>query len=663
MTTKTYLQERYRPDVDGLRGLAILSVVIFHIFPSALRGGFIGVDIFFVISGFLISSIILRNIDNDSFSFLEFYARRIRRIFPALILVLFVCLSLGYVCLFADEYKQLSRHVVRAAEFSINFTFAKKTGYFENAAAVKPLLHLWSLAVEEQFYIVWPAVVWFCWRRNVSLLVVIVGLLLASFATNVIEVGGGKASYFYLPQSRSWELLLGALLAYLKLNQPGRPWVNLQPRLTQLLHWVGPLLILLGLLTIDETRLYPYWWALLPTLGGLLVLSAPQGFWFNRSFLSSGPMVWFGLISYPLYLWHWPILSFVRITCGDSPSLGLRAIILLASVLAAWLTYRLVEHPLRIRRGRVVVLGLAVAMVAVAVLAHRVERDEGLHLYNKGVERVSKAIVRVETASSNRLPYHPYQDRKFYYMNSNNRETTLFLGSSNVDQYYPRVKHLVELYPDRANSFIFSSGGGCLPMPNIKFDRDHQHCNDLASKTLSFVEHNKQVGTVVIGAAWNSHLVGGSALDGSYGYGTQDYAHALGELSGYIKAIRALNRRVILVLNIPTSGKLDPKTRFTRNVSRFPDIFVPANNEGAPLSEVLGTYGQLRDDLAEVAERSGAVFIDPLTYLCDGSLCPNQNREGVEIYKDAGHLSADFVRDYASFIDTTVMGSSNAVAR
>lgn len=192
-------------------------------------------------------------------------------------------------------------------------------------------------------------------------------------------------------------------------------------------------------------------------------------------------------------------------------------------------------------------------------------------------------------------------------------------------------------------------------MPNIRFDKDHQHCNDLASKTLNFVAQNKQVSTVVIGAAWNSHLVGGSALDGSYGYGTQDYAHALSELTAYIKELKALNRRVILVLNIPTSSKLDPKTRFTREVSHFPGIFISANNEGAPMAEILHDYGQLRDDLAEVANQSKIIFIDPLAYLCDGSLCPNQSKEAVEIYKDAGHLSSDFVRDYASFIDVTVM--------
>lgn len=405
MTKKTYLQENYRADIDGLRGLAILSVVIFHIFPSILKGGFTGVDIFFVISGFLISTIILKNIDNGSFSFIEFYSRRIKRIFPALILVLFASLSVGFFCLFADEYKQLSRHVVRAAEFSINFTFAKKTGYFENAAAVKPLLHLWSLAVEEQFYIVWPAVIWVCWKRNVSLIKVILSLLIISFAINIFEVGSGKAAYFYLPQSRSWELLLGALLAYVRLGKVDYQWINLESRFGYLVHWFGPILILLGMLTISETRFYPYWWALLPALGSLLVLNAPQKFWFNRVFLSSRLMVWFGLISYPLYLWHWPILSFFQIVCGDSPSLVVRALIISASILIAWFTYHLVEHPIRVRKRRFAVLGLTLAMVLVAAVAHRIEKDDGLHLYNKEVERLSRAIVKVETAESKKYRF------------------------------------------------------------------------------------------------------------------------------------------------------------------------------------------------------------------------------------------------------------------
>ena len=155
---------KYRPDIDGLRAIAVLSVVIFHAFPNSLKSGFIGVDIFFVISGYLISSIIFENIDRGSFSFAQFYGRRIKRIFPALSLVLLSCLVFGWFGLLGDEFKQLGKHMAAGAGFVSNFFFWQESGYFNNAAETKPLLHLWSLAIEEQFYIVWPLLVW-VWRK------------------------------------------------------------------------------------------------------------------------------------------------------------------------------------------------------------------------------------------------------------------------------------------------------------------------------------------------------------------------------------------------------------------------------------------------------------------------------------------------------------------
>lgn len=152
---------KYRPDIDGLRAIAILSVVVFHAFPSWIKGGFIGVDVFFVISGFLISTIIFENLDKGTFSLTEFYARRIKRIFPALILVLVACFAFGWFALLADEYQQLGKHIAGGAAFISNFVLWDESGYFDNAADTKPLLHLWSLGVEEQFYIIWP-LLWLC---------------------------------------------------------------------------------------------------------------------------------------------------------------------------------------------------------------------------------------------------------------------------------------------------------------------------------------------------------------------------------------------------------------------------------------------------------------------------------------------------------------------
>src|SRR4029078_10282619 len=205
-------------DIDGLRAIAVLSVVLFHAFPSLCPGGFVGVDIFFVISGFLISTIIFANLERDTFSFFEFYSRRIRRIFPALVLMLAASYAFGWFALYADEYRQLGKHVAGGAGFVSNFVLGSEKGYFDNAAETKPLLHLWSLGVEEQFYIIWPLLLWISWRCRLNLLTITCAVAAVSFYLNVREVHTDPAAAFYLPQMRFWELMAGAALAYLNLR-------------------------------------------------------------------------------------------------------------------------------------------------------------------------------------------------------------------------------------------------------------------------------------------------------------------------------------------------------------------------------------------------------------------------------------------------------------
>lgn len=211
MTPNRYPQ--YRPDIDGLRGMAVLSVVGFHAFPAWVKGGFVGVDIFFVISGYIISSIIFTSLENGGFSFADFYARRIRRLFPALILVLVACYAFGWFALFADEYKELGKHITAASGFVSNFALWGESGYFDTASEQKPLLHLWTLGIEEQFYIIWPPLVVLIWKRGFNLLAAVFILTALSFAWNVGGVSDPVAA-FYLPFTRFWELLLGGALAY-----------------------------------------------------------------------------------------------------------------------------------------------------------------------------------------------------------------------------------------------------------------------------------------------------------------------------------------------------------------------------------------------------------------------------------------------------------------
>jgi len=198
---------RYRPDIDGLRAVAVLSVVAFHAFPDYLTGGFVGVDVFFVISGYLITSILVKQHREAKFSFGDFYSRRARRILPALCLVLLACLLFGYLALLPDEFANLGRHMAAAAAFAANLSFWREAGYFAPASEFQPLLHLWSLGIEEQFYLLWPLVLAFAWRRRFNILQVVLFLTAASFAANLVLTHIDSTAAFYFPLSRFWQVM------------------------------------------------------------------------------------------------------------------------------------------------------------------------------------------------------------------------------------------------------------------------------------------------------------------------------------------------------------------------------------------------------------------------------------------------------------------------
>lgn len=356
----------YRPDIDGLRAIAVLSVVIFHAFPARFAGGFIGVDMFFVISGFLISSIIFNGLEQNNFSFVSFFSRRIKRIFPGLILVLLASLLFGWFALLPDEYRQLGKHIASGAGFIANFVFWGESGYFDNVAETKPLLHLWSLGIEEQFYLVWPFILWIAWGWRLNILGVTLGIFAVSFALNVWTVHWDTVAAFYSPQTRFWELLAGSILAYTALyrrsadtfiatSQNNRPpqvsflraRKSIRNKICCALSILGVALILIGFSIVSKEQRFPGWWAMLPTAGTIMIISAGTKSWLNHQFLSNRVLVWFGLISFPLYLWHWPLLAFCRIVEGGIPSPQVRIAAILTSIGLAWLTFTFVEKPIR----------------------------------------------------------------------------------------------------------------------------------------------------------------------------------------------------------------------------------------------------------------------------------------------------------------------------
>ena len=281
----------YRADIDGLRAVAVLSVLVFHVAPSALPGGFLGVDIFFVISGYLISLILLREQADGRFRFRSFYARRVRRLFPALVVVLVATLAFGAFSLFADEYERLARHAYYAIAFVLNFRLMREAGYFDVASSAKPLLHLWSLSVEEQFYLAWPVVLLGARRLRVDAGIVIVVLSVASLAFGAHLAARNADALYYHPLARGWELLVGAGVAWWHARRGGALPAVLEPRAARnMLSVAGLLLIAWALFTFDEHAPYPRPSLIAPLFGVAALIASGQGATVNRA-LAARPLV------------------------------------------------------------------------------------------------------------------------------------------------------------------------------------------------------------------------------------------------------------------------------------------------------------------------------------------------------------------------------------
>ena len=374
-SSKNLINMNYRPDIDGLRAFSVFFVIGYHAFPEIFKAGFIGVDIFFVISGYLISSILIRNLKNNSFSFLDFYIRRIRRIFPALILVLVVCFAFGWFSLFPIEFKQLGKHIAGSAGFISNFILWNESGYFDNAASTKPMLHIWSLGIEEQFYFIWPLILWLIFKIRINYLLFIIFLIIVSFSFNVYEAKIDKVATFYSPLTRFWELLVGGLLAIIKDDYKGSVNSELNSNFLSIL---GVGLILLAFFFIDDESAYPGVLALFPVIGSFFLILAGNNSIFNQIILSNKVLVWFGLISFPLYLWHWPLISFARIVESDFPNENYRLISIVISIFLSWVTYKFLEKPIRYKKSKLIPATLIVLMTGIGLSGLHSYKNDGL---------------------------------------------------------------------------------------------------------------------------------------------------------------------------------------------------------------------------------------------------------------------------------------------
>lgn len=616
----------YRADIDGLRAIAIISVVIYHALPGTFTGGFVGVDVFFVISGFLISSILLKNLDRGEFSFADFYVSRTRRLLPALITVLLATYVAGWFLLMPKEFSQLGVQIAGGATFLQNFVLWRQDGYFDTASEMKPLMHLWSLGIEEQFYLLYPVLLWFSVKRNACFRAILTFALI-SFMLNVWLIQSHPVEAFFLPHTRFWELLVGGVLAY-SMHRHNAFWQRVPNYFSEAATTLGLILIASSAVLFDNHLAFPGWWAVVPVAGALLLLASGNSSRLGQAVLANRAFVYVGLISYPLYLWHWPLLSFGKmLDPGITPEA--RILLALASVLLAAITYHLIEKNFRsFVRPRVAVpvlgcmLAIAGAIGVQAVASQGVpsrlpEAQQAVATYTysyEGDARYPECWLTEKDEGS------AFARKCYETLEGGNGQSVIVWGDSYAARLYPGV--LAAL--GNRYTIAQTTRNSCPPLLNSQYDA----CKASNDFTLSLIKRYPEA-AVVMFAVWDQY--------------SQDWAKASPERDALIQTIRSVKdsgaKKLILV---------GPAPRWPENL---PTLVLKTWKNGSlaestpqrlrtPLSPMIRAIDAA---LRDISVSEGVTYVSAFDALCNEEGCLVRTNDDPVSFTtwDIGHLTTE----------------------
>lgn len=606
----------YRPDIDGLRALAVLPVVAFHAGVHLAHGGFVGVDIFFVISGFLITQVLADEIRGDRFSLLVFYERRIRRILPALIAMLLVTWLLGLIYCLPGDLLDLSKSAVAAAASISNFYFWASAGYFDGPAATKPLLHTWSLAVEEQFYLVWPLLLLVAYRLFKSRLLWVTVLIgLVSFGISAAGAFTSPNATFYLVHTRFWELALGGVLAL------GAVPARLNPALRHALSISGLALILGSIFLIDSDLPFPGIFAAPPCVGAaLIILAGRDGESVAGRLLAWRPVAAVGLISYSLYLWHWPITVYQRnyaFIASVGPEWANKLLIVAVSLLVAGLSWKFVEQPFRTgarRPSARLLLYLAAAGTGLVLLVGLTgwvasgfpgrfsarELRIAAYLHYDGVSqfRDGRCFLSSGAQGSKFAPECLRTDAT--------RKNYLLLGDSHAAQLWAGLN---ATYQDI--NFMQATVSDCLPTIEHGLG-ESPRCNSIINGVFTEFLNGNHVDRVLLAARWKAGSV-----------------DAVGHTLEWLR-----QRSIPVTLIGPTTFYDLPLPQLLISAAR-------AHDPGLPDRHWDQSLRALDDRMSRLASAAAADYISPLQLMCSQNACANADHDGMPLVSDREHFTAD----------------------
>lgn len=651
---------RYRDDIDGLRAIAVSSVVLFHAGIPGFSGGFVGVDIFFVISGYLITRIIKDSIEKGHFSLIDFYDRRIRRIFPALFTVYLAVFAVGFVALFPGEFKLLAKSLLGSAVFGANIHFYGQSGYFDAPSITKPLLHTWSLSVEEQFYVIWPLAMLGLARFVQPRF--LVPLMLTGFALSLayaeIEIVRNNAeAAFYMPHARAWELISGAMLAIIL------PRIVIGRGLRETMAGAGLLLIACSIVLLSKNQDFPGVNALFPCIGAALIIAAgTQSATQAGRILSVRPLVFIGLISYSLYLWHWPVFSFWHLLMWRAPEIGESVALIAASILLATATWRYIETPFRRRRPEqaskakfTIRAGLATASVF-AICGYAVALSEGLPgRFNADISEIyeiakttnfsgtcfyegANAKVEPKCLLGRKVEKGPYD--------------VVLVGDSHAHHFSAAIDSVLE---DKGLSGRLVTRGNCFSLPGVKESGNGGHgeqrsCAEFVDGVNEFFTADTKTKLIIIAQRWENYSQSKQrhlADDIDPRSVDLDTTRRVLEraLRRNIEMLSTNGKKVLLVGQVPPHPA-PPVYCAARGLYSGNDVSMCSISRIAVNKNIGYSSGLLR----KLASKHSTVdtFI-PADILCRDGACPVL-LDGVFLYKDDDHINDAGSREFAKYI-------------
>jgi peptidoglycan/LPS O-acetylase OafA/YrhL len=641
---------KHRPDIDGLRAIAVIPVVLFHAGVLHVAGGYVGVDVFFVISGFLITGILLEDIRKDRFSIANFYERRARRILPALFVVLFFSSLAAYKLLMPNDAHDYGRSLIATLAFASNVAFSREMGYFDGPAELKPLLHTWSLAVEEQFYIVYPLFLFLVTRFFRKRYATAIGsMLILSLSYSIWRVHTAPTTSFYLAATRAWELLIGGLLAIPCIPKLRHKWS------ANLLGLLGLGLIAYGVFAFSAATPFPGTNALFPCVGAaLIVYSGMEADTVTGRLFSVRPMVFVGLISYSLYLWHWVIIVFTK-HYVDGPLTGLDTVaVIVASFLAAYLTWQFVENPFR-GRGAIgtrtwIFSGAALIALLFAVFGAGAMATDGFPGRFSGEARF------LLNARDDFWKKRDACDEKMCRVGvSSTPETFILWGDSHAGALAPVFERLA-LTDNLAGAVAFHSG--CAPLLELKrYGVKPQDCTEFGNSVIGYIKTH-HIRNVFLHGRWGLYTEAVRPEQGPPALLTPDlrpeenYAEFEKLVRSTLAELRSLDVNVVIIASVPEVGKDVPTTLALVAMSGKPMKLAPRRDE------FIKRQARAFQVLRSAANDYSAQIVYPHETLCDSSECAVV-KEQWPLYSDDDHLSVHGAMDLSPMLEPLLKASSS----